>query len=195
MFAASTYQNKNIASKKQDLFFQPKLEINNPDDRYEKEADAVAEQVVQGKSGNNSNTFFRPVRNKIQKSPDENGELKHIDLRLRHLPKPSIIYTGKNRFDIPDLSSPSPDTGAFRQIYLDRSATLKYRESDVLDIHSRFLSFYLSAGMRIEQASGAANSSTQAAIDSYLEYDNPDLFNTSNYDFGAIVIPDIIPKN
>lgn len=47
------------STQRQGFFFQPKLKINQPDDLYEKEADDVAEKLVQQKSIPRSNTFFQ----------------------------------------------------------------------------------------------------------------------------------------
>ncbi|MFN0276477.1 MAG: DUF4157 domain-containing protein [Chitinophagales bacterium] len=50
-----------VAGKNNSVFFQPKLSINQPNDQYEQEADAVAELIVQSKNINQQNTFFKPV--------------------------------------------------------------------------------------------------------------------------------------
>lgn len=48
-------------------FFQPKLTINAPDDVYEKEADAVAEHVIQSKTTQNRDAFFTPSASFLQR--------------------------------------------------------------------------------------------------------------------------------
>jgi len=42
-------------------FFQPKLTINQPNDIYEQEADAMADKVMRMPSNKNANTFFKPA--------------------------------------------------------------------------------------------------------------------------------------
>src|SRR5215211_418689 len=42
-------------------FFQPKLTINQPNDQYEQEADAVADKVMRTPLNNNDTAFFRPA--------------------------------------------------------------------------------------------------------------------------------------
>lgn len=48
-------------------FFQPKLSINQPNDVYEQEADAVADRVMNSSSTNHSNTFFNPAITPVQR--------------------------------------------------------------------------------------------------------------------------------
>ncbi len=43
------------------FFFQPKLTINQPNDIYEQEADAIADKVMRMPSNKNENTFFKPA--------------------------------------------------------------------------------------------------------------------------------------
>lgn len=64
---------KNIAAAKtivkRECFFQPKLTVNQPGDKYEQEADTVAEQVMRT-PGENKQMFFQPqitALNTIQK--------------------------------------------------------------------------------------------------------------------------------
>ena len=52
-------------SNNQSHFFQPKLSINQPNDKYEQEADIMAEKVM-GKS-NNENFFFKPRAPLVQR--------------------------------------------------------------------------------------------------------------------------------
>jgi hypothetical protein len=48
---------------------QPKLTINQPNDVYEQEADAMAEQVMHmGYAAGNNKTFFRPARSVVQRN-------------------------------------------------------------------------------------------------------------------------------
>ena len=49
------------------LFFQPKLTINNPNDKYEQEADSMADKVMRMKSDNNESSFFRYSGTNLQR--------------------------------------------------------------------------------------------------------------------------------
>ena len=51
----------NISKPNNHLFIQPKLSVNQPNDVYEQEADAVAEKVIQSKTIQQSETFFKPI--------------------------------------------------------------------------------------------------------------------------------------
>ena len=42
----SKTKNKKVQAKKEDSFFQPKLTIGQPGDKYEQEADTMADAVV-----------------------------------------------------------------------------------------------------------------------------------------------------
>ncbi|MCC6288287.1 MAG: DUF4157 domain-containing protein [Chitinophagaceae bacterium] len=48
------------------IFFQPKLYINQPADKYEQEADAVSTQVMQMPGNINTNSFFHPLSSSMQ---------------------------------------------------------------------------------------------------------------------------------
>lgn len=61
----STAVNKNAAAKIP--FFQPKLAINQPNDIYEQEADAMADKVMRMKDPAASQTFFAPAISHVQR--------------------------------------------------------------------------------------------------------------------------------
>ncbi len=77
---ALTYQNVQNKNKNTNAFFQPKLQLNQPDDVYEKEADQVAENVVARKPVSINNSFFKPASvypkciQRDDKEPDPAGE-------------------------------------------------------------------------------------------------------------------------
>ena len=53
---------KSFVKKNQSSFFQPKLTINQPNDIYEQEADAMADKVMRMPNPSvNSNSFFKPA--------------------------------------------------------------------------------------------------------------------------------------
>lgn len=55
-------------NKKNSTFFQPKLTVNQPNDVYEQEADAMADRVMRMvMPGYNGNTFFKPAADGIQR--------------------------------------------------------------------------------------------------------------------------------
>lgn len=55
------------------LFIQPKLTINQPDDVYEQEADAMADHVTQTVDPSlNNNSFFKPSTTPVQRKENDN---------------------------------------------------------------------------------------------------------------------------
>jgi len=67
-FSNKVLTNTKVAGNT--TFFQPKYQINQPNDIYEQEADAVAEQVVQSKPLHQAETFFKPTISPIQRKCD-----------------------------------------------------------------------------------------------------------------------------
>lgn len=58
--SAAKSLSPNVSTNFFKPFVQPKLTINQPNDMYEQEADAVAERVMRMPSQNNKQTFFQP---------------------------------------------------------------------------------------------------------------------------------------
>ncbi len=66
------YSAKNKISpladiKSNAIFFQPKLSINQPNDIYEQEADAMADKVMRMPDNEVSNKFFKPALTSVQR--------------------------------------------------------------------------------------------------------------------------------
>ena len=73
----------NGDKQKKNVFFQPKLTINQPNDVYEQEADAMADRVLKKSIQNESRPFFSPKSDSIQRKcsaceKDEEVQLKPI---------------------------------------------------------------------------------------------------------------------
>src|SRR5215469_7295543 len=64
------------------LFFQPKLSINQPDDVYEQEADAVADKVMRMSDGTVDKKFFSPriVQRKCAHCEEEEKKLQRKEI-------------------------------------------------------------------------------------------------------------------
>ncbi len=75
MLAAKTRKNNTFSSVQaanNNLFFQPKLEVGKPTDRYEVEAERTADRVVaQGFLNEGNESFFKPNSQVQQKVEDE----------------------------------------------------------------------------------------------------------------------------
>jgi len=79
MFKSSPKNNDSIKAKgNQQPFFQPKLTINQPGDKYEQEADAMAEQVVQRlEQGNGNREVNNPDSGRNSYGPFATGHSAH----------------------------------------------------------------------------------------------------------------------
>ena len=101
-----TLFSKTNESKNSLFFFQPKLSINQPNDRYEQEADAVAERVMRMSMPVNEQPFFSPKpvsvsglqrkcaeceeEEKLQRKEDGNGEMETHDEVVHYEPESTI---------------------------------------------------------------------------------------------------------
>jgi len=70
--------NAKPASLQNNLFFQPKLSINQPNDVFEQEADHVAEQVMSRNAPSSKPSFFSPVAIQRKCSECEEEEKKSV---------------------------------------------------------------------------------------------------------------------
>src|SRR5215831_10462664 len=75
-------------------FVQPKLSVSRPDDVYEQEADAIADNVMRMQEG--QNTFFRTTPSLVQrKEPNAEDEkrlqMKGKDISDQEMTHPSIV--------------------------------------------------------------------------------------------------------
>jgi len=67
-FSSSTKENDKNSGQSKHAFFQPKLSVNQPDDVYEQEADAMADKVMRmPDSAISNNFFFKPAISSIQR--------------------------------------------------------------------------------------------------------------------------------
>lgn len=82
MFSKTTKKTSNSPSTqaKSNLFIQPALKVGEPGDKYEVEADRVADQVVANSNKEQSNSSFfstsNPVQNKVDGSSDTEMQSK-----------------------------------------------------------------------------------------------------------------------
>jgi hypothetical protein len=71
----------NGSCEKHHVFFQPKLAINQPNDIYEQEADAMAERVVNKPASENNDAFFKPsvadIQRKCADCEEEEKSMQH----------------------------------------------------------------------------------------------------------------------
>src|SRR3954466_8873794 len=72
----------NVLNGNNTFFFQPKLTINQPDDVYEQEADAVADKVMRMGDGTADKKFFSPpvIKRKCAHCEEEEKKLQRKEL-------------------------------------------------------------------------------------------------------------------
>jgi len=99
MFSSALYhqtpQKKSAPARNSKLFFQPKLTINQPNDVYEQEADAMAEKVMRIPA--NENTFFKSVAKLAQRKcsnckEEENLQMKEQNNAGNEIIAPPVVH-------------------------------------------------------------------------------------------------------
>ncbi len=177
-----TNRSKSEAGSNSKPFFQPKYSINNPDDIYEREADSVAEKIIQTKVSSSRDTFFKPaleVRNKVQRQEKEPDS--KIDLDERKV-LPDFF---DRRLDWYEMSRPFSTRGAESYLYLDDKLHLS-----VGNVWTKNYNFFFDFGFGDKVSADAANFFTPFTIDSALKRDFPtqsEMFER-NADISSIII-------
>jgi len=91
-------QTTHLPAKR--LFFQPKLSINQPNDVYEKEADAMAEKIMRTPVAETANAFFQPhplPASSVQKKcahceEEEKLQMKGEGAAVGGMTAPSVVH-------------------------------------------------------------------------------------------------------
>ncbi|MBK8983216.1 MAG: DUF4157 domain-containing protein [Ignavibacteria bacterium] len=175
-------QTKSEASSNSNTFFQPKYNINKPNDVYEQEADSVAEKVVQSKDINSREPFFKPavqIQNKIQRQEAE-PESKE-DLKESY----TLPDFFDRRLDWFEMSRPFSSRGAESYLYLDDKL-----HHSVGNVWTKNYKFFFDFGFGDDVSADAANFFTPFTIDSALKRDFPtqsEMFER-NADISSIVV-------
>ena len=80
----SKTKNTGVQTKAEDAFFQPKLSIGQPGDKYEQEADAMADSIVNG--SNNNASIQQKKADQIQRvtlaTPEKDEKLATAEGRM-----------------------------------------------------------------------------------------------------------------
>jgi len=78
--AARQIQQTKTGNKKNQVFFQPKLTVNQPGDEYEHEADATADKVMRVEEANAGRSFFNsspfPIQRKRQHCEEDERKMQ-----------------------------------------------------------------------------------------------------------------------
>jgi len=175
--------NQSNPAEKQ-KFFQPRLTVGPVDDVYEKEADAVADQIMRMPADKNQNSFFTPkslsvttlVQSKCAACEEEerSAQRKAVSEIIQRdeaeeVPSPDFSLTP------PSLLQPStePDFLAMRQPFINRSIFHLWHPESALQVWNYNFNFFRRFGFAPDRAATLSNFTAPFFIDSQLKADNP----------------------
>ena len=160
---------KNITESKQTksgkLFFQPKLSVNQPGDKYEQEADLTADKIMHKGFELSEDHFFKPdtmVHNKIQrqeKEPETEEEKKDVNVLPDEFDR---------RIDYFEMTRPFYSRGASSMLQFDDGMG-----SSIGHAWKNNYNFFFNFGFGDSHSADAANFFTPFTIDSALKHDFP----------------------
>jgi len=137
MLAVRTKKNSTfsaIQAANNNLFFQPKLNVGKPGDKYEVEADKAADKVVQGFTSNKNDSFFTPslnVQQKSEKEPEENFQEKPLLEGIS-----TLVQTNADDSEVDESESNKADVQAKLenvQGQLDTSTEIQKKEDEPVE--------------------------------------------------------------
>ncbi len=191
-------QNHAVATS----FFQPKLTINQPNDPYEQEADAMAEKVmrmtgptIQKKCADCENEEEKKVQLKptgiVQKEDGAEAEVPSAEVPSPLSPSsaaPSPAVTSPN-FQLPLPSSlrlsTEPDFLAMRQPFFQRNIPHLFDADSALQVWQYNFDFFRRFGIAPNLAASASNFTAPFSIDSQLKTGNPTWWEITDRDLGT----------
>lgn len=152
-------------------FVQPALAVSQPNDAYEREADAVAGQVMEGKNAEPGHPFFHPAITPVQcKYPEDEK-------------RPSVQRQDNANAEEPDLSlhastalpatSSGPDFLSMRQPFINRGVPLLWDSDSALQVWRYNFDFFHRIGLRPDLSVSLTNLTAPRFIDSQLRANNP----------------------
>lgn len=164
-------------------FFRPKLIINQPDDVYEQEADAMAEQVMRMPA--NENAFFKPSIPFIQRkcASCEQEEKKQLQTKSepnviqKQEPSGSTSSTDvdlslRSSFDLASSSS-GPDYLGLRQPFFNRNVPHLWDPNSAVHVWQYNFDFFRRFGLSASLSISLSNLTAPMFIDSQLKFNNP----------------------
>lgn len=168
-------------------FFQPKLTINQPNDIYEQEADAMADKVMR---------MTEPALQKkcaaCEQEDEKKVQLKPAKLIQKEDDDSSPEETSPNpspdlKLSTSFLSQPStePDFLALRQPFFQRSVPQLFDASSALQVWNYNFNFFRRFGVAPDLAATAANFTAPFAIDSQLKAGNPTWWEITDREMGT----------
>ncbi|MGY6275063.1 eCIS core domain-containing protein [Methylomonas sp. MgM2] len=172
----STIPVKSMAS----LPIQAKFKIGQPNDKYEQEADRVAEQVMRMPDPQSSSGFtIAPLGQTIPAIQRQEEGSAEQDKLLDNTALSSEI--------------PSPDLLSLRRPFLERSVSHLWDPSTALGVWFHGFNFFRQIGLNPSWAGKAANLTAPLAINAQLKHDNPVWWEISDREFQTSSIVGALP--
>ncbi|MFT4156072.1 DUF4157 domain-containing protein [Parafilimonas sp.] len=171
----------------QPLFFQPKLSINQPNDVYEQEADAVADKVMRMPDPSiNNSSFFRPAITSMQRKCahcEEEEKKMHRKEAVTYIQRQDEAPAGTTApattqdftLQVPSLLQPIAglDYLSMRQPFINRNIFHLWDPNSALQVWQYNFDFFKRLGVSPGLSTTLANLTTPRFIDSQLKANNP----------------------
>jgi hypothetical protein len=185
-------------------FIQPKLTINQPDDEYEKEADAMADKVM--RMTNTNETFFMPSHSFLQRKCAACEEEEHLQMKSRDTviqrQDPPTTPTPPTGTEFPHLelsssslfsSSTTPDYLALRQPFFNRNIPHLWDPDAALGVWRYNFDFFRRVGLSPDLSTTLTNLTAPRFIDSQLRAGNPTWWEITDRELNTSTIGASIP--
>ena len=115
------------SDKSEDAFVQPKLTVGKPNDKYEVEADRMADKVV-AKGKDTANSFFSPSP-KIQKQQEETVNAYTVDNKVDKKPEVSTTNSEIQKQEEEVQEKEEGEEAVQEKSFLQRSEELSFSNS------------------------------------------------------------------
>ncbi len=171
-------------------FFQPKLTINQPNDPYEREADAMADKVmrmtapvIQTKCSGCEEEEEKKVQ--LKESPDlQKQDVPGTDSLV---PAAPVTPAFGIQLPLPSLLRPStePDFLAMRQPFFQRNIAHLWDANSALQVWHYNFNFFRRFGLSPDLSASASNFTAPFSIDSQLKAGNPTWWEITDRDLGT----------
>jgi hypothetical protein len=188
-------------------FIQPKLTVNQPNDIYEQEADAMAEHVMRMTDNETSQQSFKPGISSIQKKcahceeEEKQAQRKIADGVIQRQPT-STTETSTTETEIPHLtldssslfqSSSGPDFLALRQPFFNRHIAHLWDPDSALHVWQYNFNFFRRIGLSPDISTTLTNFTAPRFIDSQLKADNPTWWEITDRELNTSTIGGSVP--
>lgn len=192
----------SVCSKFKKPFFQPKLTINQPNEVYEQEADAMADKVMRMSDASlNSNSFFEPSVMPVQCKhahyrKEENLRRKEAGIIQRQepsndAPAPSPNFT----LPTPSLLQPTrePDYLSMRQPFINRNIFNLWDPDSASQVWQYNFNFFTRFGISADLSTTLTNITAPRFIDAQLKANNPTWWEITDQQLNTTTIGASIP--